>query len=72
MRNAELLELIAKGENSGVAFKQDNIRPEQLAKKFVAMAKFQGGNDKTHPLILPFYEEINLDADKIVVVISLQ
>lgn len=43
MRNAELLELIANGENSGVEFKRDDIRPEQLAKEIVAMANFQGG-----------------------------
>lgn len=98
MRNAELLELIANGENSGVEFKRDDIRPEQLAKEIVAMANFQGGKvllgveddgkisgiqrphleewvmnviqDKIHPLILPFYEEIKLDTDKRVAVIS--
>lgn len=98
MRNAELLELIANGENSGVEFKRDDIRPEQLAKEIVAMANFQGGKvllgveddgaisgilrpnleewvmnviqDKIHPLLLPFYEQIKLDADKIVAIIS--
>lgn len=43
MFKAELLELIANGENSGVEFKRDDIRPEQLAKEIVAMANFQGG-----------------------------
>lgn len=43
MRNSELLEIIANGENSGVEFKRDDIRPEQLAKEIVAMANFQGG-----------------------------
>ncbi|MCQ8105302.1 putative DNA binding domain-containing protein [Methylomonas sp. SURF-2] len=98
MRNAELLELIANGENSGVEFKRDDIRPEQLAKEIVAMANFQGGKvilgveddgtvsgiqrpnleewvmnvmqDKVHPLMLPFYEEIKLDDGKAVAVIS--
>jgi len=39
----ELLEIIANGENSGVEFKRDDIRPEKLAKEIVAMANFQGG-----------------------------
>ncbi len=98
MRNAELLELIANGENSGIEFKRDDIRPEQLAKEVVAMANFQGGKlllgveddgtvsgiqrpnleewvmnvmqDKIHPLMLPFYEEIKLAGGKAVAVIS--
>ena len=43
MLQAELLEIIANGENSGVEFKRDDIRPEQLAKEIVALANFQGG-----------------------------
>ena len=43
MLKTELLEIIASGENSGVEFKRDDIRPEQLAKEIVAMANFQGG-----------------------------
>lgn len=43
MLKTELLELIANGENSGIEFKRDDIRPEQLAKEMVAMANFQGG-----------------------------
>jgi alpha-galactosidase/6-phospho-beta-glucosidase family protein len=43
MRTAELLELIRNGENSGVEFKRDDIRPEQLAKEIVALANLQGG-----------------------------
>ncbi|OAI19209.1 transcriptional regulator [Methylomonas koyamae] len=102
MLKTELLEIIANGENSGVEFKRDDIRPEQLAKEVVAMANFQGGKvilgveddgtvsgiqpspqrpnieewvmnviqDKIHPLILPFYEEIKLDEQKTVAVIS--
>jgi ATP-dependent DNA helicase RecG len=40
---SELLELIANGENSGVEFKRDDVRPEQLAREVVALANFQGG-----------------------------
>ncbi len=97
MLKTELLEIIANGENSGVEFKRDDIRPEQLAKEIVALANFQGGKvilgveddgkisgihsdnleewvmnifqDKIHPLILPFYEEIKVD-DETVAVIS--
>jgi len=43
MTKSELLELIANGENSGVEFKRDNLRPEKLAKEVVALANFQGG-----------------------------
>jgi ATP-dependent DNA helicase RecG len=43
MLKAELLQIIANGENSGVEFKRDDIRPEQLAKEIVALANFQGG-----------------------------
>lgn len=43
MLHAELLEIIANGENSGVEFKRDDIRPEQLAKEIVAFANVQGG-----------------------------
>jgi ATP-dependent DNA helicase RecG len=43
MTKTELLELIINGENSGVEFKRDDVRPEQLAKEIVALANFQGG-----------------------------
>ena len=43
MLKTELLEIIANRENSGVEFKRDDIRPEQLAKEIVAMLNFQGG-----------------------------
>ena len=87
MLKTELLEIIANGENSGVEFKRDDIRPEQLAKEIVALVNFQGGRillgvedngaisglqrsdteewvmnvaaDKVHPLVLPFYEEVD-------------
>lgn len=43
MLKAELFEMVANGENSGVEFKRDDIRPEQLAKEIVAFANVQGG-----------------------------
>lgn len=43
MQRSFALEMIANGENSGVEFKRDDIRPEQLAKEVVAFANFQGG-----------------------------
>lgn len=44
MNKHELLDLIARGENSGVEFKRDDCRPEQLAKEVVAMANAYGGH----------------------------
>ncbi len=41
---AELLELIRNGENSGVEFKRDDIRPEELAKELCALANLEGGH----------------------------
>lgn len=98
MLKTELLEIIVNGENSGVEFKRDDVRPEQLAKEVVALANFQGGllllgveddgrvsgiqranleewvmnvfQDKIHPMILPYYEEIKLDDDMLVAAIS--
>ena len=43
VKRSDLLALIAGGENSGVEFKRDDVRPEQLAKEVVALANFQGG-----------------------------
>lgn len=43
VNKAELLELIANGENSGVEFKLDDVRPEQLAREVVALANLKGG-----------------------------
>ncbi len=99
MLKSTLLEIIANGENSGVEFKRDNLRPEQLAKELVALVNFQGGhlilgveddgtisgiqrpdletwimdtviNRYIHPQILPYYEEISLDDNKRVAVIT--
>lgn len=100
MLRSELLEIIANGENSGIEFKRDDLRPEQLAKEIVALANFQGGKvllgveddgsisgiqrsdletwvmdtvfgRYVHPLILPFYEEVELEDGKRVAVVSL-
>ena len=100
MTKSELLELIANGENSGVEFKSDGLRPEQMAKEVVALANFQGGriligvDDDgmitgiqrddlerwvmdtvfgriVHPMILPFYEEIRVDDQHRVAVITI-
>jgi ATP-dependent DNA helicase RecG len=43
MLKSELLEIIANGENSGVEFKRDDLRPEQLGKEIVALLNLQGG-----------------------------
>jgi len=99
MLKTELLEIIANSENSGVEFKRDDIRPEQLAKEVVAMANLNGGmvilgveddgtisgiqrpnleewvmdsvfGAKIHPLILPFYEEVKIDDERRVAIVS--
>ena len=44
MNQAELLDLIRNGENSGVEFKRDDIRPDQLAKEIVALLNLEGGH----------------------------
>lgn len=43
MLKADLLEIIANGENSGVEFKRDDVRAESLAKEIVALANLRGG-----------------------------
>ncbi len=99
MTKSELLELIANGENSGVEFQRDDLRPEQMAKEVVALANFRGGcillgvdDDGTftgiqradlehwvmdtvfdryvHPMIIPFYEEVQADEQHRVAVIT--
>lgn len=100
MTKTELLELISNGENSGVEFKSDDLRPERLAREIVALANFRGGrillgveDDRTitgirrddleewimdtvfgrkvHPMILPFYEEVQVDDQHRVAVVTL-
>ena len=39
----ELLEIIANGENSGVEFKRDDLRRQDLAKELVTFSNLQGG-----------------------------
>ncbi|NCC61039.1 MAG: transcriptional regulator [Verrucomicrobiae bacterium] len=98
MLKTELLEIIANRENSGVEFKRDDIRPEQLAKEIVAFVNFQGGKillgvdddgsisglqrenveewvmnviaEKVHPAILPFYEEVRVDDDSTIAILT--
>ena len=43
MKKQDIFDLIANGENSGVEFKRDDIRPEQLAREIVALANLKGG-----------------------------
>ncbi len=44
MLKTEFKEILENGENSGIEFKRDDIRPEQLAKEIVALANLQGGH----------------------------
>ena len=39
----ELLEIIENGENSGVEFKRDDLRTQDLAKELVAFSNLEGG-----------------------------
>lgn len=39
----DLLEIIENGENSGVEFKRDDVRPQDLAKELVAFSNLEGG-----------------------------
>ncbi|MDP2363564.1 MAG: ATP-binding protein, partial [Ignavibacteria bacterium] len=43
MTKTELMELISNGESSGVEFKRDDVRPEDLAKECVALSNLRGG-----------------------------
>lgn len=99
MTKTELLELVVHGENSGVEFKRDDLRPEHLAKEVVALANFRGGRvllgveddgavsgvrrpnlerwvmdavfgQAVHPMMLPFYEEVTVDDNLRVAVIT--
>lgn len=40
----EVADIIEKGENSGVEFKRDDIRPEKLAKEISALSNLEGGH----------------------------
>ncbi len=43
MTRSELAELIQNGENSGVEFKRDDIRPQKLAQEMAALLNLEGG-----------------------------
>lgn len=43
MLRTELTELIRNGENSGVEFKRDDVRPDSLAKEITALLNLEGG-----------------------------
>lgn len=43
MNRTELEELIRNGENSGVEFKRDDVRPERLAMEMAALLNLEGG-----------------------------
>lgn len=52
MKKQDILDLLEAGENSGVEFKLDNIRPEQLARSLpdraaVFVPEKQGSSDKS-------------------------
>lgn len=44
MTKTELVELLKNGENSGVEFKRDDVRPESLAKRMAAFLNLEGGH----------------------------
>ena len=44
MNRTDLAELIYHGENSGVEFKRDDVRPERLAKEMSALLNLEGGH----------------------------
>ena len=44
MNRAELLEIIRNGENSAVEFKRDDVPPERLAARIVALLNLEGGH----------------------------
>ena len=43
MNRSQLVDIIEKGENSGVEFKRDDIRPERLSKEISALSNLEGG-----------------------------
>ena len=44
MNRAEILELLLHGENSGLEFKRDDVRPERVAREIVALLNLEGGH----------------------------
>jgi hypothetical protein len=60
MLKSNLQQILKNGENSGIEFKRDDLRPEQLAKEVVALANLQGGSGR-FPIeqpIAPFLRQI--------------
>ena len=44
MNRIELINLLRQGENSGVEFKRDRIKPEKLAERIIALLNLEGGH----------------------------
>lgn len=44
MTKTEVLEVLKNGENSGVEFKRDDVRPESLAKEMAGLLNLEGGH----------------------------
>ncbi len=44
MTRTELLEMLRNGENSGVEFKRDGVRPDSFAKEMAALLNLEGGH----------------------------
>lgn len=44
MTKTEFIEMLEHGENSGVEFKRDDVRPERLAKEMAALLNLEGGH----------------------------
>ncbi len=43
MRRTELAEILRNGENSGIEFKRDDVRPDRLAAEMAALLNLEGG-----------------------------
>jgi ATP-dependent DNA helicase RecG len=44
VNKTELIEIIRNGENSGVEFKRDDLRPEAIAKEMASLLNLEGGH----------------------------
>ena len=75
MNRVELMEIIRNGESSGVEFKRDDVRPQNLAKEIASLANLEGGyillgvedDGAVTGLIRPDIEEwvMNISSDNI-------
>ena len=53
MKKQDILDLLEAGENSGVEFKLDSVRPEQLATQFTGIdPDFEAGDDYFRTVIM--------------------